>query len=359
MFGKKMIERINVLLVSPVPPPIGGIASWTIRYLDWMKKNEHNVFLVDSSVIGRRSNQKTSKISIVSELIRTYRIIKNIKRNIKKERVTIIHINTSCSKFGLIRDFFCANIAKRNNLKVIIHYRCNIEDQIAHRRINKKYLKKISNIADINLVLNDPSLVYLKQNTRQNIIIIPNIVDDYFRNGKQKIIREKVHQVCFTGHIKKTKGIQEILNVSSYFPEINFLLAGPIYEKVNKIQMPTNVKLLGPLEKPKVKQLLSESDIFLFPTHTEGFSNSLLEAMAMGLPIITSKAGANPDMIEDKGGVLVNHQSLDDIKNAIKLLMNSGLRKEMSNWNVRKVESSYTVENIMKKIIELYKGLLL
>ena len=78
-----------------------------------------------------------------------------------------------------------------------------------------------------------------------------------------------------------------------------------------------------------------------------------------GLPVITSKTGANPDMLESKGGILVDYKNLEDIFNALDLLKNSTLRKEMSTWNVNKVERNYTVEIVMKKIVAVYKELLI
>ena len=79
-----MSNEIKILLISPIPPPIGGIASWTVRYLDWMKKNYYSVVLVDSKTIGTRAKQKTTRINIFSEIIRTFNIISKVRKKYKK-----------------------------------------------------------------------------------------------------------------------------------------------------------------------------------------------------------------------------------------------------------------------------------
>ena len=89
----------------------------------------------------------------------------------------------------------------------------------------------------------------MRQKTKQNIIIVPNIVDDFFRNEEDKVINDTVKQVCFTGHIKQTKGVQEILSMSFSFPKINFLLAGPIYEKFDKKLVPKKFRSFRPLRQ--------------------------------------------------------------------------------------------------------------
>jgi glycosyltransferase involved in cell wall biosynthesis len=111
---------------------------------------------------------------------------------------------------------------------------------------------------------------------------------------------------------------------------------------------------LGPLIRQEVKELLIESDVFLFPSYTEGFANAMLEAMASGLPIITTPVGANVDMIESMGGVIVEVGNSNSVIEAIDNINNSSVRSKMSEWNLNKVNNEYTIEKVMNKLISLY-----
>ena len=65
---------------------------------------------------------------------------------------------------------FCAKIARKFNKKIIIHYRCNLEDQIKNSHLGMKYIIKIANVANVNIVLNNYSLSFFetKNKTKYN-----------------------------------------------------------------------------------------------------------------------------------------------------------------------------------------------
>jgi len=347
-------KDLKILLVSPLPPPAGGISSWTEQYIDWAKKNNLSVVIVNQAVIGKRAENITKKTRISDEIKRTKFIIKELRMKINQFKPQIIHLNTSCGKLGIIRDFLCAQIAKKSDAKLIVHYHCNIKDQVDSSIVSRFFLRQLANIADLNLVLNNSSKQYLFQKTNRDSILIPNFIHETFVLDKSRNIRKEIKIVSFVGHVQRTKGVLEIIDVAKKLPDIIFKIAGPVANEIVQIEKPKNTIFLGPITKQKVKKLLMESDVFLFPSHTEGFSNALLEAMAMGLPIITTPVGANVDMIESKGGVIVNVGDSNSIMEAIDNIKDSMIRAKMSEWNLNKVKNEYTTEKIMNKLITLY-----
>lgn len=345
---------LKILLVSPLPPPAGGIASWTQQYLDWSKKNNLNVEIVNTAVIGKRAEKINQKTKIIDEIKRTKDIIKDLKTKINKFKPQIIHLNTPCGKLGIIRDFLCAKIAKKNGVKLIVHYRCNIKDQVDSSVVARFCLRRLSNLADLNLVLNSSSNKYLTKETQNSSILIANFINEDFLLDEHKKIRSDVKIISFVGHVQRTKGILEIIDVAKQLPELTFKVAGPVSGNINNIDKPNNLIFLGPLSKQEVKKLLLESDVFLFPSYTEGFANALLEAMAMGLPIITTPVGANVDMIESMGGLIVEVGNSNSIMDAINNIRSSIDRSRMSVWNLNKVMNEYTIEKVMDKLIFIY-----
>lgn len=345
---------LRVLLISPLPPPAGGIASWTKQYKEWSDKNDLNVEIVNTAVIGKRAEKINHKTRIWDEIKRTNIIIKELKFKVEQYKPHIIHLNTPCGKFGIIRDYFCARIAKKNDIKLMVHYRCNVKDQVKNNVISNFFLKKLSNFADKNLVLNNSSSDYISQKTSRDTVIISNFINDDFVVNEPKNIREKIKIISFVGHVQRTKGILEIIEVAKIFPEIIFKLAGPVANEIACLEKPANVLFMGPLDKHQVKKLLISSDIFLFPSYTEGFANVMLEAMATGLPIIATPVGANIGIIESKGGIIVDVGNSDSIIKAINNLKGFTIRLEMSEWNLKKVKREYTIDKVMKKIISIY-----
>lgn len=172
-------QDLKILLISPLPPPAGGIASWTKQYIDWAKNNSVSVEIVNTAVIGKRAEKINNKTRILDEIKRTKIIINEIRTKINVFKPGIIHLNTPCGKLGIIRDYLCARIVKKNNIKLIVHYRCNIQDQV-NNMISNFFLKRLSNIADLNLVLNSASLKYVVKKTKSATIQISNFIDEDF-----------------------------------------------------------------------------------------------------------------------------------------------------------------------------------
>lgn len=348
----KESSNIKVLLISPLPPPAGGIATWTKKYTDWAYKEHINVEVINSAVIGGRAEQINTNRNYMDEVKRTISILKELIKKIKSFHPNIIHLNSACGKFGLIRDFLCAAIVHSHKIPLVVHYRCNIEDQV-RSKIQTYFLGKVSQLANINLVLNSPSKKYLEKTYGINSSLITNFIDNDFIVEK-KDINEQIYNILFVGHVQATKGVKEIIQVAYHFKDICFTLAGPIADEIKLLKVPDNIVFKGSIGLADIRKLLENADVFLFPSHTEGFSNALLEAMAMGLPIITTNVGANADMIEASGGIIVNVNDCNGIRNAIIKLKNKEVREKASLWNIKKVNETYLIDMVMKKLFTIY-----
>lgn len=348
---------MKILLVSPIPPPNGGIASWTKRYLSSKIANEHEIILINTAVKGNRIKNLNKK-SILEEIKRNIDLIKQVKKISKKNKIglDIAHINTPCSKTGIIRDYIFTRILKRNNIKVLIHFRCDVPYMI-NNKISKKILEKIVSKADILITLNKKSQEYIQENFGINSKILPNFLpEEYIKIAYEKRkINDEIKSIVYTGHVTKAKGCDVILKIAKEYPKKKFELIGYISDDFKNINIPQNVTLRGEVTVAEVKDFLNSADLFLFPSHTEGFPNSVAEAMAFGVPILSTPVGAIPDMIEEKGGILANIDDVDKFKKSIEFLENKEKRKKMSEWNKNKVINNYDINIVLRKLIAIYR----
>ena len=338
---------MRMLLLSPLPPPAGGIATWTENYCKYMHSVGHTVWLVNTAVRGQRSYGEQKK-RLSGELKRIWDILCQTHRTLQEEHIDYVHINTSCSPAGLLRDILCMLLAKRHLL--VLHCHCNVEDQVGKSRLGKHLLTFAVRKADRVLVLNEKSLHYVQTFGCTKVQILPNFTDlDAVTSAH--IARENIKRILFVGHVRREKGLFELLEAASSFPEISFELVGPVHEDLKGIRVPSNVHLLGTQAKESVVTLLGEADVFLFPSYSEGFSMALLEAMAAGLPCIATDVGANRDMLEDRGGILIPAKDPRAIVDAIEKLRQPGTREAMSAWNQKKVRETYTVDRVMTQLL--------
>lgn len=341
---------MKVCLLSPLPPPVGGIATWTKVFLENKITKENQVFLVNTSAIGKRAYVDTR--NIFSEIKRFKNIYKDLKKKMKF--CDLLHINVSCSKLGLIKDYLCIKKAHKKDLKVLVQFHCNIEDQMVSN-FQHKILKKIVSISDKLVVINNTSKEYLKKQYGTDSILIPNFIDLYKEENNH--VYSELKNIVFVGNVTKTKGVNLIVDAAKIHSDLNFILVGKICEDFDTINLPKNVELVGIVDKSKVFDYLNKSDIFLFPSYTEGFPLSILEAMNEGLPCITTRVGAIPDIFEENGAFLVNF-NVEEISNAINYLRDVNVRKELGKFNFCNVKTNYSSDAVISKIFNEYERLI-
>jgi glycosyltransferase involved in cell wall biosynthesis len=98
--------------------------------------------------------------------------------------------------------------------------------------------------------------------------------------------------------------------------------------------------------------LLASGNLFVFPSYSEGMPNAVLEAMAVGLPIVTTRVGGiNDFFIEDRMGSFIEKKDVQSIVNKVEYLyLNKNLRQQISNINIDYASKTFKGETVFKKL---------
>ncbi len=350
---------MKVAILAPLPPPAGGIGAWMKRMLNAKLKNGWEIVHVDESLIGKRTIFGNSKRRFSEEFKRNIKIWSSLRRALKDPEVKVVHSCIPSATFGMMREYVCALITKMHRRKFIIHYRCTTTN-MTKGKLGYFMFKKLTDISDFAMVLNDESKMMVEKYSQTKVRIIPNFVesDSVIEKGTKEF-SDIVKTVLYVGGVIERKGCFHILDVAKHFPDIEFRLAGSVGALFDEI--PENFKLLGEKSKQEVSQEMKNADVFIFPTYFpgEGFSNALAEAMAKGLPCITTKWAANYDMIEDKGGITVPVKDSQALIEALeKIKDDKSLRQAMSDFNIDKVNTYYTDKAVLEQYVDVYESLL-
>lgn len=347
---------MKVLVVSPLPPPSGGIATWTEGLCNYFQGGREGVSIVvlNTSLTGHRAEVVSNHRNFWDEIKRTWKLLRAFRRMLREEKPDVIHLNSSGAQFGMYRDWLMACAAHRVGVPVVVHFRCDVQNKAEFNSRAFRAFHWLVKKADRVLVLNHASLEYAKRFTQAPVEVVFNYCA-HQGDGSVAEIRETLRKVVFVGQVRESKGINELLEAAEGFPDIEFHLVGKVYEDYEKGTLPSNVKLHGSIEHDQVRKELLSADLFVLPSYTEGFSNALVEAMAVGLPCIATEVGANADMLSGECGVVMPPRSSKDLADAIARLKDQETRKRFSQNARRKYLDNYTLDAVTRNLMRVWR----
>ncbi|MGR8930582.1 MAG: TIGR03088 family PEP-CTERM/XrtA system glycosyltransferase [Gammaproteobacteria bacterium] len=135
---------------------------------------------------------------------------------------------------------------------------------------------------------------------------------------------------------------------------------GPLREeaalRLNAVGLAEQCWLPG--ERNDIAELLRSFDLFVLPSRAEGISNTILEAMATGLPVIATRVGGNPELvIDDETGCLVEKEQVAELAEAMLRLTNDvDLRQRFSAAACRRVKESFSIDSMVTRYRQVYDG---
>ena len=128
---------------------------------------------------------------------------------------------------------------------------------------------------------------------------------------------------------------------------------------MHRLGLENHVSLMAPLSPEKVRLELLQADIYLSSSLSEGISNAVLEAMAIGLPVVSTNVGGMPEVIQTEiTGLLVEPYEPDQIARAIKRFVEEPDMKDGCIKNAReRIESEFGFERLVQVFDQNYQSL--
>lgn len=368
------MKKIKILVITPYfYPKIGGVEKHTYNlYKGLKKKYNYEIVVITSNHESKKYKEEILEGMKIYRLASQFKVSntpvnfkwkKQIKEIIKKENPNMIMAH---SPVPFISD---VTILSNKNLPVILKY---------HSGSMKKEKRSFTNILIyiyekvlLPMVLNKSNYIictsdfvknnFLKGYNNKSITITPSVDVDKFK-PLEKSKTNKNFNILYVGRIDKTsrwKGIQYLLGSIKFISKnnSNILLTivgdGDAIEyyksQVLKLKIEDYVEFKGSLSGNDLVKKYQETDVLVLPStsEAESFGMVLIEAMACKKPVIGSKMGGIPYVIDDgENGLLVPPKNTQSLAGAIiKILENPKLAKQMGEKGYKKVKENFTLEN--------------
>jgi L-malate glycosyltransferase len=194
------------------------------------------------------------------------------------------------------------------------------------------------------------------------ITTIPNGIDAAAYPDRAAPVRSRV--VTTVANLRPEKGHDTLIEaaalVAARCPDVRFQIVGEgemrdaLERQVKGRRLERHVRFLG--HREDVAELLSATEVFVLPSRTEAFPNSLLEAMAMGVPSIATQVGGIPELVDnDQNGLLIPAGDAPALANAVVTLLTDGNRAARLGLAARAtITSRYSFDRMVSAFEQLY-----
>lgn len=367
----------------------GGSAGDTLLSVSRLNKEKFDVTLMSNNIsdsdkeIAEFIKQEKINHILIPELVREIHPFKDIKafyriyQFINKEKFDIVH--THSSKAGILGRW----AAKLAGTKFVVHtphghifygYFAWFKTKIFI------YLEKLASLVTDRIITltqrgKEEHLNYKIAKPNKFVPIYSGIEMEKFTNFQIDILKEKERLnipleapvIGTVSRLETVKGnryfIASLPEIIKIFPALKVFIIGDGSERgklennVKKIGLLGNAVFMG--QRKNIRDIVSIFDIFVLPSLNEGMGKCLLEAQALGVPIVATKVGGIPEVVKDGiTGILVPPRNPKAMAEAIiNLLKDKCLRENMSKEAKKWIDNRFSAEAMVNRISNLYEEL--
>jgi L-malate glycosyltransferase len=351
-------DPVKVLIVAPALPLVGGQAVQAARLLNAFSKESG--LTVDLQPINPSFLPRLQSIKYVRTLVTSVKYVADLFRKVRN--FDVIHIFSASYFSFVLAPMPALFVAKLFSKRTILNYRSGE----ARDHLTKWNRTAVPTIKSFDQVVTPSGyLVDVFAEFGIDAISISNFVDlDLFKFSERSPLRpvflsnrnfESIYNVACL--LRAFKIIQDAI------PDASLLVVGEGTERerlktlTEDLQL-RNVKFVGSVKQDEMPAYYEKADVFLNSPLIDNMPNSIIEAFACGLPIVSTNAGGIPYIVEnEKTGLLVNVD--DDIamaNAALRLFNEEGLASRLIE-NAHIEAQKYSWLHVRKEWLRIYEEL--
>jgi len=368
-------KGIRVLYIHGVAP-IGGAERELLTWLKVLDKTRFHPYMVcppDGPLAFELSELNIPCISLylpawrklLQVLYRPMAILQLV-RAIHRWNIDVLHVN----------DYWWAPIgilaSRLTGCPCLVHVRQEIET----RKVKQYWLDKARMVLpvseSIGNVIRDAGISEEKVQVLLSGISKKSAEPSPPSRGTLAILKKITGQpiIGTVANLFPRKGleylVQAVGNLKESFDNILLVIVGTgdsqyesqLRKQIQDLNLTQHVLFTGFQEYPEL--FVSQFDVFVLPSIQEGFGIVLLEAMALGKPIVASNVGGIPEIVQhEKTGILVKAADVEELNKGVLTLLNDpNKRRKMGEQAQKRAAEHFSVERMMERLYGLYEDVL-
>lgn len=251
--------------------------------------------------------------------------------------------------------------AKTNNIPLFVATgESEIERLFSFPDDQKAFSDYVSGVICVSSKNRDESIA-LGLTTAEKCAVFPNAINaELFKKLDKEQCREQLNLpqdafiIAFVGWFIERKGLQRVAEA------IKQIQGEPVYSlfigKGEQEPNCDNILYKGALPHDQVPLYLNAADVFVLPTLHEGCCNAVVEAMACGLPVVSSNLPFNWDVLDDTNSIMVDPNSIDELADAIRALRDDSLKRSLLAKGALKKAASLSIDKRAKSIMDFIES---
>ncbi len=182
---------------------------------------------------------------------------------------------------------------------------------------------------------------------------------------KVAAVKKKEPFILYVGTLEPRKNIEGIVRAYAILKSQGFkqklVIVGRkgweyknIFRLVEHYNLQDDVSFKGYVSEKEKNELYKKAELFVWPSFYEGFGLPVLEAMASGTPVVTSRVSSLPE-VSGSAAILVNPESPEDIARGIREALSATTYKKLAREGLKRA-GHFTVEKMIKETLAVYEG---
>jgi glycosyltransferase involved in cell wall biosynthesis len=347
-------------MIGPVPPPYGGVGAVFKSFLDSELRDHFRITVVDTSKKDAREVVSDSRVSLRDALYLA-KTLAELAVKVARERPDVAFM-TPVGDHSLIREALSVRILKLRGVPVVCQFHARYEGElfVTGRRWARRFLGPLLAPADRILLLSEGLRRYFS----------PDFAPD--RTG---VLTNFVDSALYSGLPRPGPagdGLWDLLAavrpVAERIPDVRFVIGGtaefPVVEAeiarvTAELGLGARVVFPGTLTGERKLAAFAGADVFCLPSHLENQPVVLLEAMAAGLPVVSTRVGTIPELVTDgvEGFLIAPRDRAALTTQLIRLLADPSLGAAMGARGRARVAAEFDRRVVVERLVAELRAL--